>query len=147
MACSHAGLVEEGKWHFKSMCQEYGLKPREAHFGCMVDLLCRAGLLQEAYDFISKTEVPSNAVVWRTLLGACSLHGDAELGSQVRQKLLELGPSYVGDDVALSNIYAAKGMWEKKVIVRDQIKQRRSPGCSSIEVGRSIAEAKKISGS
>ncbi|XP_021820606.1 putative pentatricopeptide repeat-containing protein At1g74400 [Prunus avium] len=147
MACSHAGLVEEGKWHFKSMCQEYGLKPREAHFGCMVDLLCRAGHLQEAYDFILKTEVPSNAVVWRTLLGACSLHGDAELGSQVRQKLLELGPSYVGDDVALSNIYAAKGMWEKKVIVRDQIKQRRSPGCSSIEVGRCIAEAKKISGS
>ncbi|KAM0979827.1 hypothetical protein ACFX13_015901 [Malus domestica] len=140
MACSHAGMVEEGKWHFRSMSQEYGLKPREAHFGCMVDLFCRAGLLQDAYDFILKMTGPSNAVMWRTLLGACSLHGDIKLGSQVRVKLLELEPTYAGDDVTLSNIYAAKGMWDRKMVVRDQMKQRRPPGCSSIEVGRSISE-------
>ncbi|KAB2633549.1 pentatricopeptide repeat-containing protein [Pyrus ussuriensis x Pyrus communis] len=140
MACSHARMMEEGKRHFRSMSQEYGLKPREAHFGCMVDLFCRAGLLQEAYDFTLKMAGPSNAVVWRTLFGACSLQGDIKLGSQVRVKLLELEPSYVGDDVALSNIYAVKGMWDRKMIVRDQMKQRRSPGCSLIEVGRSISE-------
>lgn len=141
MSCSHAGLVEEGKQHFRSMIEDYDLKPRDPHFGCMVDLFCRAGLVEEAYDIMSKMPVQTNSVVWRTLLSACGLNGNVELGTQVRQKLMELEPNYVGDNVALSNIYAAKGMWEKKMSVRDQIKQRRAPGCSSIEVkGSGISE-------
>lgn len=135
MACSHAGLVEEGKWHFRSMTEDYGIQPREPHFGCMVDLLCRSGHLRDAYDFIMGMPVPPNAVMWRTLLGACSLHGELELATEVRLKLLNLDPGYVGDNVAMSNIYANKDMWNKKVIVRNQIKQSRAPGCSSIEVG------------
>lgn len=140
MACSHAGLVEEGQRHFGSMTEDYGIKPRDSHFGCMVDLFCRAGLLEEAYDFILKMPVRANAVVWRTFLGACCLKGNIELGAQARSRLLELEPGHVGDSVALSNLYAAKGMWDKKKIVREKIKQRRAPGCSSIEVGKSIAE-------
>lgn len=141
MSCSHTGMVEEGKRQFRSMIEDYGLKPRDSHFGCMVDLFCRAGMLEEAYDFISKTPVRANAVVWRTLLSACGLNGNVELGSRVRQKLLELEPSHVGDSVVLSNIYAAKGMWERKMVVRDRIMgRRRSPGCSSIEVGSGIFE-------
>ncbi|EXB38563.1 hypothetical protein L484_008591 [Morus notabilis] len=141
MSCSHAGMVEEGKRQFRSMVEDYGLKPKDSHYGCMVDLFCRAGMLEEAYDFISKMPVRANAVVWRTLLGACSLNGSVELGSKVRQKLLELEPAHVGDSVVLSNIYAAEGMWERKMTVRDQMtKQRRSPGCSSIEVGSGISE-------
>ncbi|PON68942.1 Tetratricopeptide-like helical domain containing protein [Parasponia andersonii] len=134
MSCSHTGLVEEGKQHFRSMIKDYDLKPREPHFGCMVDLYCRAGLIEEAYDFVSKMPVRMNSVVWRTLLSACALNGNVELGTQVRQKLMELEPTHVGDSVALSNIYAAKGMWDMKMSVRGQIKQRRAPGCSSIEV-------------
>ncbi|KAK7257183.1 hypothetical protein RIF29_30966 [Crotalaria pallida] len=135
MACSHAGLVEEGKGHFRSMIEDYGIRPREPHFGCMVDLFCRAGHLRDAYDFIMEMPGPANAVIWRTLLGACSLHGELELGAEVRHKLLKLDPNYVGDSVAMSNIYANKGMWNNKVIVRNQIKRSRAPGCSSIEVG------------
>ncbi|KAI4335969.1 hypothetical protein L6164_014555 [Bauhinia variegata] len=140
MACSHAGLIEEGKYHFKSMTEDYGIQPREPHFGCMVDLFCRAGHLRDAYDFIRKMPVSPNAVMWRTLLGACSLHGDIELGAEVRRKLLELEPNNVGDNVAISNIYGNKGMWYKKMIVRNQIKQSRTPGCSSIEVGSVVSE-------
>ncbi|RZC16887.1 putative pentatricopeptide repeat-containing protein [Glycine soja] len=125
MACSHAGMVEEGKLHFRSMSEVYGIEPREAHFGCMVDLLCR---------------VPPNAVVWRTLLGACSVRGELELAAEVRQKLLKLDPGYVVDSVAMSNIYANKGMWNKKIVVKNQIKQSRAPGCSSIEVGSGVSE-------
>jgi len=134
MACSHAGLVEEGKRHFRSMTEDYGIEPREPHFGCMVDLLCRSGHLREAYDFIMEMSVPPNAVMWRTLLGACSLHGDLELATEVRDKLINLDPDYVGDSVALSNIYADKEMWDKKIIVRNQIKQSKAHGFSSIEV-------------
>jgi len=140
MACSHAGMVEEGKQHFKSMREEYGLKPRESHFGCMVDLFCRARLLNEAYNFILEMPVQANAVVWRTFLGACCLKGNIELAAEVRRRLLELDPGHAGDYVAMSNIYAAKGMWDKKIVVRDQIKQRKAPGCSSIEVGTGISE-------
>lgn len=140
MACSHAGLVEEGKHLFKSMTEGYGIQPREAHFGCMVDLFCRAGHLRDAYDFIMEMPVPPNAVMWRTLLGACSLHGNIELGAEVRDKLLELDPDYVGDSVALSNIYANKGMWNKKMRVRSQIKRSRAPGCTMIEVAGGVCE-------
>ncbi|WVZ21122.1 hypothetical protein V8G54_008444 [Vigna mungo] len=125
MACSHAGLVEEGKWHFKSMSEVYGIEPREAHFGCMVDLLCR---------------VPPNVIVWRTLLGACCVHGELELAAEVRHKLLKLDPGYVGDSVAMSNIYANKGLWNNKILVRNQIKHSRAPGSSSIEVESRVGE-------
>ena len=141
MACSHGGMVEEGKKYYRSMSEDYALKPRDIHFGCMVDLFCRAGLLKEAYNFIFEMTGQANAVMWRTLLGACNLHGEIELGEKVRCQLLELEPGHVGDNVAMSNIYAAKGMWDKKVMVRDQIKQlRRAPGCSSIEVSSYISE-------
>ncbi|XVF09031.1 hypothetical protein REPUB_Repub07fG0055500 [Reevesia pubescens] len=136
MACSHGRMVEEGNKYYQSMIEDYGLKPRDVHFGCMVDLFCRAGMLKEAYNFILEMPGEANAVMWRTLLGACNIHGEIELGKKVKGKLLELEPGHVGDNVAMSNMYAAQGMWDKKVIVRDQIKQvRRSPGCSSIEVG------------
>ncbi|KAE8736270.1 putative pentatricopeptide repeat-containing protein [Hibiscus syriacus] len=141
MACSHGGMVEKGKEYYQSMIEDYGLKPRDLHFGCMVDLFCRAGLLKEAYHFITEMPGLDNAVLWRTLLGACSINGEIELGEKVKLQLLELEPGYVGDNVAMSNIYAAKGMWDKKVKVRDQIKQlRRAPGCSSIEVASEISE-------
>lgn len=140
MACSHAGLVEEGKCHFRSMIEDCGIQPREPHFGCMVDLFCRAGHLRDAYDFIMDMPGPPNAVIWRTLLGACNLHGELELGAEVRHKLLKLDPDYAGDSVAMSNIYANKGMWNKKMIVRNQIKQSRAPGCSSIEVASGVSE-------
>ncbi|KAM1129363.1 hypothetical protein FF1_039148 [Malus domestica] len=109
---NHARMMEEGKRHFRSMSQEYGLKPREAHFGCM-------GLQMQ----------------WCG--GLCSAHAASTETLNLARKL---EPSYAGDDVTLSNIHAAKGMWDRKTIVRDRMKQRRSPGCSLIEVGRSISE-------
>ncbi|KAK4362251.1 hypothetical protein RND71_017492 [Anisodus tanguticus] len=114
VACSHAGMVEEGKMYFRSMIEEYGIKPRLFHFVCMVDLLCQCGLLKEAYSFILAMPIQPNAVIWRTLLGESGVHGNKELGAVARSELRELDASLVGDDVALSNIFAAKGMWEEK---------------------------------
>jgi len=98
------------------------------------------GHLRDSYDFIMEMPVPPNAVVWRTLLGACSVRGELELAAEVRQKLLKLDLGYVVDSVAMSNIYANKGMWNKKIVVKNQIKQSRAPGCSSIEVGSGVSE-------
>ncbi|GMH01376.1 hypothetical protein Nepgr_003215 [Nepenthes gracilis] len=138
MACSHAGMVEEGKRHFRSMIHGYGLKPTLSHFGCMVDLLCRSGFVREAYDFILGMPVHPNAVIWRTLLGACFLHGKVELGEEARRQLFGLEPAYAGDDIALCNMYAANGLWTEKMMTRDRLKYRRAPGCSLIEAGSEI---------
>ncbi|KAG2324214.1 hypothetical protein Bca52824_006942 [Brassica carinata] len=140
MACSHGGLVEEGKRQFRSMVEDYNLKPRDAHYGCMVDLFCRSGRLKDAHEFINQMPVKPNAVIWRTLLGACSLHGNVELGEEVQRRIFELDRDHVGDYVALSNIYAAKGMWDEKVKMRDRVRKRREPGKSWIEMGNIIAE-------
>ncbi|KAK1357713.1 Pentatricopeptide repeat-containing protein [Heracleum sosnowskyi] len=132
MACSHAGLVEEGKRHFKSMTDVYGLKVQPSHYGCMVDLLCRAGLLQEAYEFVMAMPKQPNDVVWRTLLGACSSSGNVELAAKAHHHLLTLRKGLAADDVAMSNVYAATEMWDERIIIRDQAKQRKAPGCSSV---------------
>lgn len=132
MACSHAGLVEEGKRHFKSMTNVYGLEVQLSHYGCMVDLLCRAGLLQEAYEFIMEMPKQPNAVVWRTLLGACSSGGNVELAAIAHRHLLRLKEGLAGDNVAMSNVYAVTQMWDEKMIIRDGAKRRRAPGCSFV---------------
>ncbi|XP_010939837.3 putative pentatricopeptide repeat-containing protein At1g74400 [Elaeis guineensis] len=135
MACSHAGLVNEAQFHWESMQRDYNLKPQLAHYGCMVDLFCRAGLLEDAYAFIKRMPMQCNAVIWRTLLAACSLHGNVSLGALARCRLLELEPDYAGDDVTMSNMYAAAGLWDEKQDVRKRMKRRRDPGSSLIEVG------------
>lgn len=140
MACSHGGLVEEGKRHFKSLIEDYNLKPRDAHFGCMVDLFCRSGRLNDAHAFINQMPIKPNAVIWRTLLGACSLQGNVELGEEVQRRIFELDRDHVGDYVALSNIYASKGMWDEKSKMRDRVRKRRVPGKSWIELGSVITE-------
>ncbi|XP_058082933.1 putative pentatricopeptide repeat-containing protein At1g74400 [Magnolia sinica] len=140
MACSHGGLVEEGLQHLESMSKDYHLKPRICHYGCMVDLFCRAGLVKEAYTFTRNMPMRPNAVVWRTLLSACSLRGNVELGAHIKRRLLELEPDFAGDCVTISNMYATAGLWLEKSIARKQIKRRRDPGCSSIEVESRVHE-------
>ncbi|KAL8225710.1 hypothetical protein R6Q57_018267 [Mikania cordata] len=140
MACSHVAMVDEGKRYFNSMIHDYKLKPRFTHFGCMVDLLCRAGCLQDAKDFILKMPIKPNAVLWRTLLGVCSNCGDIELAEEARARLVEFEENLAGDDVIMGNIYASRGIWDKKETARNRVNKRRVPGCSSIEVGSEISE-------
>jgi pentatricopeptide repeat protein len=89
-ACSHAGLVDEGWHYFNSMSARICITPKVEHYGCMVDLLGRAGHLDEAEDFINKMPVEPDAAVWGALLGACRIHGNMELGERVAERLLAL---------------------------------------------------------
>ncbi|KAL6009058.1 hypothetical protein ACLOJK_022285 [Asimina triloba] len=141
MACSHAGRMEEGLQHLESMNEDYHLKPQVSHYGCIVTLYCRAGLVEEAYAFMQRMPIPPNAVLLRTVLGACSLFGKVELGERIRHKLLELEPNFTSDIVTMSNMYASAGMWLEKSLVRKEMKkQRRDPGCSLIEVEGRVHE-------
>ena len=91
-ACSHCGIVNEGFEYFMRMKEQYDIVPRIEHYGCMVDLLGRAGMLKEAYDYIQEMPLQPNAVVWRTLLGACTIHGHLGLGAFARARLVQLEP-------------------------------------------------------
>ncbi|GLT59693.1 hypothetical protein SLA2020_324990 [Shorea laevis] len=110
-ACSHGGLVQEGLKFFGKMVDECQILPDIKHYGCLVDMLGRAGKLKEAEMVALK--IPSemaNVVVWRTLLGACSFHGNVEVGERVTRKIMEIEGGYGGDYVLMSNILAGAGM-------------------------------------
>eukprot|EP01018_Ginkgo_biloba_P002728 Gb_38067 [translate_table: standard] len=140
-ACCHARLVDEGCQYFECMSQHYHITPAMQHYGCMVDLLGRAGRLDEAQDFINKMPLKPDATVWRCLLGACRIHNDLELGEYVAEQLFELDPTNAAPYVLLSNIYAAAGRWDDTENVRRMMKDRRvkkTPGCSWIEVNKHV---------
>lgn len=135
-ACSHAGLIEEGRLYFYSM-EEYGIDPLKDHYTCMVDLLGRAGLLNEAKSLIESMPMPPDGVVWGSLLAACKVHGDIDLGRFVAEKLLELDPNNSGPYVLLSNMYAQLGLWTDVKRIRKLMRQQgvvKQPGCSWIEI-------------
>ncbi|GAV79475.1 PPR domain-containing protein/PPR_2 domain-containing protein/PPR_3 domain-containing protein/DYW_deaminase domain-containing protein [Cephalotus follicularis] len=138
-ACSHAGLIEQGYEYFSKMKNLYCIEPAIEHYGCMVDLYGRAGKLLKAFEFVSQMPISPNVIIWRTLLGACSIHGNVELAQQVKERLSELDPNNSGDHVLLSNIYAVAGKWKDVATVRrSMIDQRikKTPGWSMIEVDK-----------
>jgi pentatricopeptide repeat protein len=140
-ACSHAGLVDQGWQYFECMKSDYGLAPKLEHYACLVDLLGRAGHLDEAHDIIKKMPLEPNANVWGALLGACRIHCNIELGEQAAKHLFELEPNNAGYYVLLSNIYAEARRWEDVVKLRTMMKERgvkKQPGCSVVAVHREV---------
>ncbi|KAH7566093.1 hypothetical protein JRO89_XS08G0084400 [Xanthoceras sorbifolium] len=136
-ACSHAGLVAEGRHYFVSMSKEHGLIALKDHYTCMVDLLGRAGCLDEAKDLIEAMPMQPDAVIWGSLLAACKVHRNINLGEYVAEKLLEIDPTNSGPYVLLSNMYAELGRWGDVIRVRRLMRKRgviKQPGCSWIEI-------------
>ncbi|OVA20176.1 Pentatricopeptide repeat [Macleaya cordata] len=135
-ACSHAGMVNEGRQIFKLMKNEYRIEPTIEHYGCLVDLLCRAGYLEEAKNVIETMHIRPNAVIWMSLLSGCRNHGNIEIGECAAEHVIKMAPKTIGCYVLLSNIYAAAGRWNKVSEVREMMKKlgvRKDPGCSLIE--------------
>nr|XP_043629437.1 pentatricopeptide repeat-containing protein At5g48910 [Erigeron canadensis] len=142
-ACSHAGLVDKGLSIFSQMVHTDGLIPRIEHYGCMVDLLGRAGRLQEAEELILKMPGGPDDVVLKALLGACKKHGNIEIGERIGKRLLEIAPEDGAPYVALSNMYASMENWDRVTETRLKMKQndiKKDPGCSWIEVNGVIHE-------
>ncbi|KAF5930094.1 hypothetical protein HYC85_030967 [Camellia sinensis] len=136
-ACSHVGLVEKGLGYFNSMSKEHGLVPKPEHYVCVVDILGRAGFLCRAREFIKAMPIEPDAMVWRTLLSACTVHKNMEIGEFAACHLLELEPEDSATYVLLSNMYAVTGKWDCKDQTRQMMKDRgvkKEPGRSWIEV-------------
>ncbi|KAK1407319.1 hypothetical protein QVD17_38933 [Tagetes erecta] len=137
-ACSHGGMIKEGRQYFNRMTDEYNIKPTIKHFGCMVDMLSRVGLVTEAYDLVQNMPMKCNAIVLRTLLAGCNMHGNIKLAENVRRRLLEVDPDHSSDYVLLANTYASLDDWNQVSLIRRSMAankvQKPSPGNSFIPV-------------
>ncbi|KAL9311425.1 unnamed protein product [Arabidopsis thaliana] len=135
-ACSHSKLVHEGERLFMKMQCEYGIRPCLQHFSCMVDLYGRAGFLAKAKDIIHNMPYKPSGATWATLLNACHIHGNTQIGKWAAEKLLEMKPENPGYYVLIANMYAAAGSWSKLAEVRTIMRDlgvKKDPGCAWID--------------
>lgn len=141
-ACSHAGLVDEGKKWFREM-EGYGIKPRIEHYGCMVDLLGRAGCLEEAEELIESISGEVNGIVLSSFLFACACHRDVRRGERVMRKAVLMEPWNMGNYVIARNMYAGERRWGDVERVKGMMRRtgnKKEVGCSVIEVDSRVWE-------
>ncbi|KAK4258083.1 hypothetical protein QN277_007583 [Acacia crassicarpa] len=135
LACSHNGLVEEAFSYLNSMVKDYGIKPGHRHYACIVDLLGRSGRLKEAENFINSMPIKPDALIWGTLLAACKVHGNYELGKLAAEKVMEVEQCDAGTYVSFSNICADLGQWDEVLRIRELMKgcgSNKEPGWSFV---------------
>ncbi|KAK6125646.1 hypothetical protein DH2020_040607 [Rehmannia glutinosa] len=135
-ACSHAGLVEQGKHFFETMESSYGVNPHVDHYNCMVDLLGRTGRLDEALDLIQSMPMEPNAGIWGALLGACRKYANPDIAEIAARNLFKLETANIGNYILLADVYAKAERWEDVMKVRKMIRKkalRKSPAFSWVE--------------
>lgn len=140
-ACSHMGMVDRGWEYFQMMSEKFHIAPRLEHYACMVDILGRAGKLQEAKEFIESATIDHGLCLWRILLSASRNHRKYELGAYAGEKLMELGSKESSAYVLLSSIYSALGRLDDVERVRRIMSSRgvnKEPGCSWIELKNQV---------
>ncbi|CAL1385879.1 unnamed protein product [Linum trigynum] len=136
-ACTHAGLIEKGRFYFNMMTDHYMLEPQIEHYGCLIDILGRAGRLEEAMEVVQGMKIEPDEVVWGSLLNGCRVHGHTDLAELAIKKLMEIDPRNGSYRIMLANLYGELGRWEDARRVRKMLKQSKAyktPGCSWIEV-------------
>lgn len=141
-ACSHTGMVEEARKHFRMMTQVHGIEPGIEHYGAIVDATARAGLLDQAYETIRGMAVEPDGIIWRILLSACKRHHRPDLGEVAINHMASRGS---GDYVLLSSIYSSARRWNRAAQVWDSMKAnkvRKKRGMSWAEVGGNVHQFK-----
>ncbi|KAL6848372.1 hypothetical protein ACP4OV_021666 [Aristida adscensionis] len=142
-ACSHAGLIREGRELFVTMRRIYNIDPQLEHYGCMIDLLGRGGLLEEAEALIADMNMEPDIVIWRSLLSACLVHGNVRLAEIAGKEIIKKEPADDGVYVLLWNMYASSNKWREARKMRQEMLAKKifkKPGCSWIEIDGVIHE-------
>lgn len=135
--CTHSGLVNAGLKYFDRMKIDFGIEPAIDHFGCVVDLLGRGGMVEEAFEFIQDMPVEANAAIWGALFNACRIYKNVEVGELAARWLIADEPWNGALYMALMGLYNDVGKWDKVAKVKGEMKDigsRKTPGCSLIEV-------------
>ncbi|KAF8390766.1 hypothetical protein HHK36_025294 [Tetracentron sinense] len=141
--CSHAGLVNEARRLFEEMEGVYGVLRELKHYGCMADLLGRAGLITEAMEMIEGMPMEGDVFVWGGLLGGCRIHGNVEAAEKAAEHIMELDPEDGGVYSVMANIYANAKRWEDVAKMRRLMnvrKVKKNAGCSVTKLNGIIHE-------
>ena len=136
-ACSRDGLLEEGLRCFDHMRLEHKVAPNAQHYGCMVDLMARAGRLDDACALIGSMPTGPTDTAWRSLLNACRIHGDLDLAERALEELRRLGAANAGDYVIVADMHARAKNWDAAAAFRTEAVDwglAQSPGFSAVEV-------------
>lgn len=136
-ACSRSGMVTEGLEYFNTMKHKYFISPNLKHYACVVDLLGRAGQLEDAHQFILEMPIKPDPAIWGALLNACKIHRRVELGELTAQHLFEIDDGTLGYYSLLCNFYADNGKWDDVARLRKMMREKGltvDPGCSWVEV-------------
>ncbi|KAF7837293.1 pentatricopeptide repeat-containing protein [Senna tora] len=123
-ACTHVGLVEQGKGYFNLMKTVHHIEPTPSHYACMIDLFGRAGLLEEAYNFIKSMPIEPDVIAWGSLLASCRVCKNVDLAKVAAERLLLIDPNNSGAYSALANTLSACGKWDDAAKVRKLMKDR-----------------------
>ena len=118
-ACKNSGLIDEGWKYFDSMITDYGINQQLEHYCCMVDLLCRAGYLDEAWDLIHSMPLKPDATIWGALLGSCRIHKNLEFAESAAKNLFKLEPKNSANYIIMMNLYSISNRWEDVDRLRD----------------------------
>lgn len=140
LACNNSGLVQEGCQIFAAIRNSHNIELTRDHYACMVDLLGRAGRLEDAEMLIKEVRNP-DVVLWRALLSACKLHGQVEMSERALNKVLELAPGDGGSHVLLTNLYASTGNWSQVIDMKStmrEMKFKKNPAMSWVDVDREV---------
>ncbi|KAI4372684.1 hypothetical protein MLD38_010884 [Melastoma candidum] len=141
-ACNHAGLVKEGKMWFEAM-SEFGITPRIEHYGCMIDLLGKAGCLEEAERLIKDMPYEPNEIILSSFAFACMNFKDVTRAERVIGSTVDIDPKNDGNYIMLRNLYAAERRWGDAEGVKKSMRESgadKEIGCSSIEVNGVVTE-------
>lgn len=136
-ACSHLGLLYEGQQFFNQMVRTYNIEPTMEHYGCLVDLLGRAGLIEEAYEIIENMPMEPNTVILRSFLGACRNHNVVFTLDDKFRKLLISEPNLGANYVLAANASSVSGCWNDAADLRVAMKEKglvKVPGFSWVDV-------------
>lgn len=135
-ACSHSGLLDQGRKYFDLMTKDYGIKASIEHYSCMVDLLGRAGEIEEAESLINSSEFSNDSSLWAAILGSCTTGTNPIVAERIAKKMMELKPDYHLSYILLANVYREVGRWNDALEIRRQMQYKnvkKMPGSSWIE--------------
>jgi len=140
-ACAHLALVNEGFYYLNQLMKHFKVEPGLEHYTCVVAVLCRAGMLEEAENFMRTTQVKWDVVAWRVLLNACNIHRNYNLGKKIAETILQMDPRDMGTYTLLSNMYAKARSWDSVTMIRKMMRERnvkKEPGVSWIEIRNAV---------
>lgn len=140
-ACAHCGLVTKGLHYFKLMTNAYQIVPDSEHYTCLVDLLGRYGLINEAFEILRSMPIEVDSDTLGAFIGSCKLHSNMELAKLAAEKLFLIEPEKSVNYAVMSNIFASQKHWYDVERIRKTMEDKRDakvPGCSWIEIGNQI---------